>query len=116
MRIIHVTLRVKPEKVGLYEHTFNELKDKVRQYEPGCALLEACKDPDDPHTYHVIEAYTDEHAVEEHVKTPYYKTTADIFVQCLQGDHMKEIEERNLQGREMYGVIKSIDFQRLYSI
>lgn len=116
MRFVHVTLRVKPEKVALYESTFFRLQDLVRKHEPACQLFEFCRDEEEPLTYHVLEAYDDEAAVEAHVVTPYYAETAKIFVTCLQGDHMKEIEARGLNGRAMYSVVNNIDFQRLVTI
>ena len=116
MRFIHVTLHVKPDMVPLYESTFFRLQDEVRKHEPGCRMLEFCRDPSDPLTYHVLEAYDDEAAVEAHVTTDYYLETADIFIRCLQGDHMKEIEARGLSGRAMYALVDNIDFQRMETI
>lgn len=116
MRITHVKLRIRPEKAELYEATFDELRSTVLEEEPGCTFFELCKDPEDALTYHVIEAYEDDKAVEEHVSTPYYKTTARIFVECLQGEHMTEIERRGLEGRDMYSVVEGMDFERFETV
>lgn len=116
MRITKVKLRVRPGKSELYEDTFLRLRDRVLAEEEGCAFFELCRDPDDREVYHVIEAYADDAAVERHVQTPYYKETARVFVECLQGDHMAAIEERGLEGKAMYQVVQGIDFERLETI
>ena len=113
MRFIHVELRVKSEKAALYEETFEELKKLVRENEPGCRLFELARDADEPHLYHVLEAYDDLAAIEDHAATDYYLRTADVFVECIEGGHMEEIQRRGLKGREMYSVINNIDFMRL---
>jgi (4S)-4-hydroxy-5-phosphonooxypentane-2,3-dione isomerase len=116
MRITKVTMRIRPEKTGLYEETFLRLRDRVLAEEEGCAFFELCRDPGEGEIYHVLEAYADEAAVEEHVQTPYYKETARIFVECLQGDHMAKIKERGLEGRAMYQVVEGIQFERLETV
>jgi autoinducer 2-degrading protein len=116
MRFIHVTLTVKPEKATLYEQTFNELQKLVVEHEPGCRLFEVCRDPTQPFTYHVLEAYADQSAVAAHTATDYYMRTAEIFVECLAGDHMEEIRQRKLTGLAMYSVVKNLQFQRLETL
>lgn len=116
MRITKVTLRVKPEKARLYEETFLKLRDRVLREEDGCAFFELCRDARDSQTYHVIEAYADETAVAQHVATSYYKETARIFVECLEGDHLAEIEARGLEGMAMYQAVKNMEFERLETI
>lgn len=116
MKFIHVTLTVKPEKAALYERTFHELQEQVRKFEPGCKFFELCRDPVQPSTYHVLEAYADQDAVAAHTATAYYLHTAAVFVECLAGDHMDEIRQRKLTGLAMYSVVKGLQFQRLETI
>lgn len=112
MKITKVRLKIRPEMRQRYEETFMRLRERVLAEEPGCTLFELCRDPDSDDIYHVFEAYADDAAVEAHVTTPYYKETARVFVACLQGDHMPEIEARNLEGRAMYQVVKGMGFER----
>lgn len=112
MKITKVRLKIRPEMRQRYVDTFMRLRDLVHAHEPDCTLFELCRDPESDDTYHVFEAYADEAAVEAHVSTPYYNETARIFVECLQGDHMPEIEAQNLEGRAMYQVVKGMGFER----
>jgi quinol monooxygenase YgiN len=116
MRFVHVTLTVKPEKAELYEQTFRELKEQVRQFEPGCTFFELCRDPAQPLAYHVLEAYQDQDAVAAHTATAYYLQTAAIFVECLAGDHMIEIRKRKLTGLAMYSVVNNLHFERFETL
>lgn len=112
MRFVHAILRVKPEKADLYERTFKELQDLVQKHEPGTLLFEAAKDPEVPNGYRVFEAYKDMKAVDDHTATDYYKRTAAVFVECLEGDHMEQIRARGLTGRAMYQLITSVKLER----
>lgn len=116
MRITKVTLHVRPDKARVYEETFQRLRERVLAEEEGCTFFELCRDPNDRGTYHVLEAYADEAAVEAHVTTPYYKETARVFVECLQGDHMAAIRARGLEGRAMYQLVEGIRFERLETV
>ena len=116
MRITKITLRIKPDKAHRYEETFRRLRDRVLREEPGCKLFELCQDVEAPSTYHILEAYVDEEAVTAHKTTPYYEETARIFVECIEGDHMRQIENRKLRGFEMYSVVEGIRFERFLSI
>lgn len=112
MKITTVRLKIRPEMRQRYEETFLRLRDRVHAEEPGCTLFELSRDPESDDTYIVFEAYADDAAVEAHVSTPWYKETARVFVECLQGDHMPEIEARGLEGRAMYQVVKGMGFER----
>jgi (4S)-4-hydroxy-5-phosphonooxypentane-2,3-dione isomerase len=116
MRFTKVTLRVKADRTRHYEETFRRLRDRVLREEPGCKLFELCRDAEMPRTYHVLEAYIDDEAVAAHKATEYYEETARIFVECIEGDHMQQIKERNLQGFDMYSVVKGIEFERFSTI
>lgn len=116
MKITKVRLKVRPEMRDRYEDTFRRLRELVMANEEGCGLFELCRDPDSADTYHVFEAYADDAAVEAHVSTSYYKDTARVFVECLQGDHMPEIEARKLEGRTMYQVVQGLGFERFETL
>ena len=112
MKITKVRLKIRPEMRQRYEDTFMKLRELVRAKEPGCTFFELCRDAESDHVYHVFEAYADDAAVEAHVTAPWYKETARVFVECLQGDHMPEIEARQLEGRAMYQVVQGMGFER----
>jgi quinol monooxygenase YgiN len=116
VKFTHATLRVRPDQVQRYEETFRELRATTLANEAGCLFLEACRDPADAGTYHVFEAYADAAAVKAHTETSYYARTADIFVECIDGEHMREIRARGLTGFAMYSVIENIGFERFETI
>ncbi len=112
MQLVQVSLRVKPEKAAEYEAAFQSLRTATLANEPGCPFFELHKDPNDPLHYTVFEAYAGPDAVAAHVAAPYYAPHANIFVECLEGDHMAEIKRLGLTGRDMYSVVKGVDFTR----
>lgn len=116
MIFVHAIVRVKPEKAKLYEETFKGLRAKTLALEPGCRVFEAAVNPNDPCEYRVFEAYDDQDAINVHIATEYYAPAAATFVECMEGDHMEEIERRGLKGRAMYDVIKSVKMERFETI
>jgi quinol monooxygenase YgiN len=116
MRLTHVTLRVKPDRAELYEKAFHELRAKVLENEPGVFVFEACRDPVEPNTYRVFEGYKTPEAIQKHIVTDYYIASARIFVECIEGDHMAEIERQGLRGVDMYKAVKGLKFERMETI
>lgn len=116
MLFTHASLRVRPDRAKLYEETFAQLKELVQANEPGCRFFELARDEADPAIYHVLEAYRDADAVEEHVSKDYYFDTADVFVTCIEGDHLDEIKKRGLKGRDMYSAVDGLKFQRFITL
>ena len=116
MTFIHVSLRIKPDKAELYEKIFREFRAQILKNEPGCPVFELCRDPEEPHAYHVFEAYADAEAIKAHTDSHYYKAATQLFVECIEGDHMEEINRRGLSGREVYKVIKNIKFERFETL
>lgn len=96
MIMIEAIVQVKPEKAALYEKAFLDLRALVHEKEPGTPFFELCKDLDDQCTYHVFEAYTDDAARAAHAATDYYLEAANIFLDCIAGDHMAEAARRGL--------------------
>lgn len=99
-----------------YERTFRELRAQVLQNEPGCPVFELCRDLAEPYLYHILEAYTDAAAIKAHVDTEYYKAAIEFFVECIEGDHMQEIQRRGLSGPAMLSAVKNIKFERFESL
>ncbi len=116
MKFIHVSLTVKSEKAEFYEHTFGALRRLVLANEPGCRVFELCRDPETPDAYHVFEAYDGDEAIRAHGAAPYYEPHARLFLECVKGDHMAEIERRGLTGRAMFEVVQNIKFERYESL
>ncbi len=116
MIFVHAIVRVKPEKTALYEEAFRALRARTLANEPGCPVFEAAVNPSDPCEYRVFEAYEDEDAIAQHISTDYYAPAAATFVECMEGDHMEEIERRGLTGRAMYDVIKSVKMERFETL
>lgn len=117
MKITVATCRIKPEKAELYERTFLELKDLVEANEPGTTFFQLTKDPSQPNTYLVFEAYRDADAVTEHVTKDYYDRTARIFVECLDGDHVEQAKRLgHTDPREAYKLADSLKLARYDTI
>ncbi len=112
MRFVHAIVRLKPEQVALYAKVCMELRGLVLENEPGCPIFELAPDPQDPNVYHVFEAYKDMAAIQAHIAKDYYKRTARILVECMEGDHMVEIDRQGLTGNAMYGLINSVTMNR----
>ena len=72
--MLHVvaTLPIKPEKAAEFETMFAELARQVREKEKGCERYELCRSTVNPSTYVVVERYSDQAALGEHSKTPYF--------------------------------------------
>jgi quinol monooxygenase YgiN len=116
VKFIHVSLRIKPDRAELYEETFLKLRALVLQNEPGCPVFEICRDPEERCVYHIFEAYADAEALKAHIATDYYRANARVFVECLEGDHMEEINRRGASGAEMYSLVRNIKFERFETI
>jgi quinol monooxygenase YgiN len=72
--MLHVvaTLPIKPDKTAEFEALFADLARQVRDNEKGCERYELCKSTVNPATYVVVERYSDQAALGEHSKTPYF--------------------------------------------
>jgi quinol monooxygenase YgiN len=112
MRFIHAILQVHPGKADLYEKTFETLRAQCLEREPGTLVFEVARDPEVENGYRVFEAYKDLDAIMAHVETDYYKAAANVFVECIAGDHLAEIRRRGLVGREMYDLVKTVKMER----
>lgn len=116
MFIAHVTLKIRQDKTDLYESTFDKLRRDVKEFEPGCSMFELCKDPAEFGVYHVFEAYLDDEATRYHTSTTYYQETANIFIECIAGNHLDEIKAKSLRGRAMYDAVKNIQIDRYETV
>jgi quinol monooxygenase YgiN len=85
MYVIIVKSKVKPEKVTAYESTFRDLRQKVLEREPGVTFYELCRLPDEPCSYRLVEAYTDQDAQNIHLATDYYQAAVSTIMDCLVG-------------------------------
>jgi len=66
-------LVVKEGHAEEFEALFKELQDSVNEQESGCLFYAIHKSRADSSEYLVLEQYQDQHALERHQKTEYYK-------------------------------------------
>ena len=67
-----VKVKVKAGKNAEFEKGFKEAQAGVRAEEPGCLYYDLYQSPADPQTYFVLERYTGQEAVDQHVKTKHF--------------------------------------------
>jgi quinol monooxygenase YgiN len=66
---LFVTIKIKPGSDAAFVSACNELQSAVKKNEPGAILYEFFKSRDEADTYHVMEIYKDQAALESHGKT-----------------------------------------------
>ncbi|HXZ68810.1 MAG TPA: putative quinol monooxygenase [Alphaproteobacteria bacterium] len=67
-----VKIKVKAGKNAEFENGFKEAQAGVRAEEPGCLYYDLYQSPSDAQTYFVLERYTGQPAVDQHVKTKHF--------------------------------------------
>jgi quinol monooxygenase YgiN len=85
MNAIFAKLRVRPDKVELYEKVSKELIETVRIREPDTVYYEQFKRPEEPNTYTVIEVYKDKASQASHADTAYFKSAFAEILTCVDG-------------------------------
>ncbi|PMC74734.1 MULTISPECIES: putative quinol monooxygenase [unclassified Brachybacterium] len=81
MILINVKFPVKPEHADAWPEISREFTEASRA-EPGNLWFEWSRSVEDPNTYVLIEAFTDEGA-EPHVKSEHFRTMQEEFPQYL---------------------------------
>ena len=69
---LFVTMKIKPGTEEAFESAFRELQANVKKNEPGAILYEFFKSREEPETYHVMEIYKDQAALDAHGKTAHF--------------------------------------------
>jgi len=67
-----VKLKIKAGKNAEFENGFKEAQAGVRAEEPGCLYYDLYQSPGDAQAYYVLERYTGQPAVDQHVKTKHF--------------------------------------------
>ena len=62
------TVRIKPGVAAEFEADFVSWAAVVKEKEPGTLLYKLTRSKDEPEVYHVFELYTDQAAVDTHLK------------------------------------------------
>ena len=96
MLCMFVTVEVQDGKQKEFESILVELQAAVRKNEPGNVFYQLARDDKSPTTYHLLEAYTDEAALEVHFTTEYFKAAMPKVRECYAGAP---------KGKRMEGVV-----------
>jgi quinol monooxygenase YgiN len=71
MHILVVTFQIKPEKRQAFLNAALEDARASTKNEPGCLRFDVYNDKTDPSKFVFVEAYRDEAAFQEHMKSPH---------------------------------------------
>ena len=71
MYILVVTMYPKPEQREAFLQGITEDARASLSNEPGCLRFDVMQDTEDPDQFHLTEAYRDQAAFEEHLRTPH---------------------------------------------
>lgn len=89
MKILHVYLRIKPDKIDAFkELALYNAANSVE--EPGCTRFEVLQQEDDPERFMLIEHYVDEAAVEAHRQTPHFARWAATIADLQQAERTRD--------------------------
>lgn len=82
MHILHVHMKVKPERIGDFIAATIE-NGAASLQEPGCVRFEAIQDHDDPTHFELNEVYRDASHHAAHRETPHYRKWAEVALPML---------------------------------
>lgn len=89
MFVQFVHIRVKPGKIGEFLDVFRVNHEGTIR-EPGNFRLDVLQDPTDDTHFVIYEVFASEAAVEDHRKTPHYKSTVLKLDALMQGPRTKD--------------------------
>lgn len=72
MEVLLVEFRIDASKVGAFDAAIRANAQASRRDEPGCLQFDVCRDPADPTRFVLYEVYTDEAAVQAHLRAPHF--------------------------------------------
>jgi quinol monooxygenase YgiN len=91
-------IKAKPGSEGPLEEAFRDMIKKVRAAEPGCQAYVLHKSPKDPTQFVWYETYTDQAAVDIHMKTDHMKAMGGRIKDLLEGapqiEFLQELDRR----------------------
>lgn len=82
MLIVHVHIKVKPEKVDAFKAACIE-NAKSSLKEPGIARFDLIRQQDDPHRFMLVEVYRTAEAPAQHKQTDHYKKWAETVSEMM---------------------------------
>ena len=85
MVCLFVTLEIQNGKQKDLEGAFKELRDAVKTNEPGNVFYQLARDDKSTTTYHVLEAYTDQAALDAHGKSEHFRASRPKMGAILAG-------------------------------
>lgn len=83
MILVIATVHVHPERAGEYEAACSELMPALQAADPGILFYTAGKCRETPDTYRVVEAYTDQAAMNRHVGSEGLKAAFARLQPCI---------------------------------
>ncbi len=89
MFVQFVHIRIKPERLAEFLDVFRINFDGTSR-EPGNLRFDVLQDPNDDTHFVIYEVFESEAAVDEHRKTPHYKSTVAKLDALMQGPRTKD--------------------------
>ena len=89
MFVQFVHIRIKPEQIGEFLDVFR-VNFEGTSREPGNVRFDVLQDPNDDTHFVIYEIFESEASVDDHRKTPHYKTTATKLEAMMQGPRTKD--------------------------
>lgn len=84
MKLIVVTIRIKPGMGAPFEAVAREMRDQCLAHEPGCKLYQIGRG-EAADTYTFVEAYADDAAMEAHRKSDHFRTLGRKMGEFMDG-------------------------------
>lgn len=91
MIVIIATLEVRPGRTADFERFMTELAKTVVASEPATHVYQLCRIPGHENRYRMIEFYTDQAAIDAHVRTPWFREALPKFDELLAAKPQLEI-------------------------
>jgi quinol monooxygenase YgiN len=95
MIVLVARYRARAGQGDAVEALLREMAPLVREREPGCALYQANRSPEDPDRFLLYEQYVDQAALRAHRETPHFK-------ELIEGKVVPLLEARE---REIYDLV-----------
>ncbi|OFX18696.1 MAG: antibiotic biosynthesis monooxygenase [Anaeromyxobacter sp. RBG_16_69_14] len=80
--VVHVHVRVKPDRVGDFRKATLENAEKSRR-EPGVARFDVVQDAEEPTRFVLVEVYRDGKAPAAHKETAHYRRWRDAVAEMM---------------------------------
>ena len=85
MICVLVKIRIKKNKVKIFEEIFLSLTRKIRDNEKGNIFYQVAKDQEDPLQYIIMEKFKNIECIKEHSNSDHVRKARISFAECFDG-------------------------------